>query len=140
MKAEREIMNHVRWYALEFLKRQYPDEVPYFDIAWKSFTEAMQSGSQGGAGGTKGLTVEDLKRPTVRDGRKLYATTEGDNIIMAPRIIQAFHILFTENERIKSGKNETLKQEILNLLTENRFSFGFSVEITNFFLAKRYEM
>ncbi|MBU7024399.1 MAG: hypothetical protein HXS40_09565 [Theionarchaea archaeon] len=140
MKAERKIMNHVRWYALEFLKRQYPDEVPYFDIAWKSFAEAIQSGSQGGAGGNKGLTVEDLKRPIVRDGRKLYAMREGDSTIMAPRIIQAFHILFTENERIKSGNNETLKQEILNLLTENRFSFDFSVEITNFFLARRYEM
>lgn len=121
------IMDQVKRYAEEFVEREYPDEAPYFDIAWDNFTEALQD-NRNDIWGLKGPTVRDAKAPP----------RVKHDIIMVPRVIRAFHLLIAMmTQRMESEDNESLKQEMVQFLTERKFSLEFSTEIVNFFMEKR---
>lgn len=122
-------MDQVKRYAEEFMEREYPDEAPYFDIAWENFTEALRSNRGDGWG---------LKGPTVRDG-KGPPRLEND-IIMAPMVIRAFHLLFAIKQRMEPKDDEILKQEMVQFLSERKFSLEFSTEIVNFFMENKNGM
>jgi hypothetical protein len=50
-------LDNVHTYAKRFMEKEYPDEAPYFDIAWEIFEEIVQ--------GNRNVT-QDLKEPIVR--------------------------------------------------------------------------
>ncbi|MGD2249914.1 MAG: hypothetical protein PVF58_16015 [Candidatus Methanofastidiosia archaeon] len=114
-------MDQIKQYAEEFMERKYPDEASYFNIAWDSFTEVLQD---------RGDAVE-LKGPALRGIERLVE----DDIVMAPIVIRAFHILFTMIQ-MESENSEILRQEMLQLLSQNKFSLEFSMEIVAFFMEK----
>lgn len=130
MTTENDVMDQVKRYAKEFVERRYLDEVPYFDIAWEIFEEALRARKDEG----RGVTVQELKGPTVRDSGPRRA---GDNIIMAPKVIRAFHILFTAAQTAESENNENLKQEMLQILLQKKFPLEFSTEIVDFFMENK---
>ena len=132
MNMNKDILDRVKRYAEEFVEREYPDEAPYFDIAWETFEEAIQ----GSKIGLKGLTVKDLRGPTVRNLQRL--NLEGDSTIMAPRVIRAFHILFTTVQRMGPDGSENLKQEMVQILSQ-KFSLELSLKIVDFFMENRGE-
>lgn len=133
MKTDTDILDQVKQYAEEFMQRKYPDEAPYFHTAWDKFKRVLLDKNSG-------LTVTDarweLEGPSVRDSEG--SSRLEDSAIMAPRVLHAFHILFARSGNMDSG-NENLKQEMLQLLHENKFSLEFSMEIVTFFLEKRNE-
>lgn len=130
MNRNTEIMDRVKQYAEEFVEREYPDEAPYFDVAWETFEEAIQ----GSKIGLKGLTIKDIRGPTVRNLQRL--KLEGDGTIMAPRVIRAFHILFTTMQRRGPDDSESLKQDMVQILSQ-KFSLEFSMRIVDFFMENR---
>lgn len=113
-------MDQIKEYAEEFMERKYPDEAPYFEIAWDSFTEVLHDSAD--AVGLKGPALRGIER-----------VVEGD-IVMAPMVIRAFHLLFTVVP-MESESCETLKQEMLHVLSQ-KFSLEFSMEIVDFFMEK----
>lgn len=127
MNTDKDIMDQIKRYAEKFMEKEYPDEAPYFPIAWDTFKRVLRD------------KTDDLglKRPTVRDLEGPSVVLEGDDTIMAPMVIRAFHILFTVAQRMESENPETLKQEMLQLLSQNRFSLEFSMEIVDFFMENR---
>ena len=127
MNVDKEIMNQVKLYAQEFVEREYPEEAPYFDIAWETYRKALQDESN--TGPRRMLTVRDLKKPTVRLSRS--------SPIMAPRVIRAFHILFTVTDRVESESRKRSKQEMLQFFSQEKFSFEFSMKIVDFFTERR---
>ena len=135
MYADTDILDQVKQYAEEFMQRKYPDEAPYFHTAWDRFERVLLDRRD------NGLTVTDarweLEGPSVRDSERFPSHLE-DSSIMAPRVLHAFHIILTRSECMES-ENENLKTEMLQLLSENRFSLEFSMEIVTFFLEKRNE-
>jgi len=135
MNTDKVIMDQVKCCAKEFVEREYPDEAPYFDIAWEIFREALQSKKN--IGPSRGLTVSDLKRPTIRDLKRPTVILGENGTIMAPRVIRAFHILFTMNGRMKPENSESLKQEMLQLLSQKKFSPELSIKIVDFFMENR---
>jgi hypothetical protein len=130
MHTDDDIMDQVRHCAQEFVKKRYPDEVPYFNIAWKTFTNALNRSNRMAQG--KRPTIKDLRGPTLRNLKG--PTKLGDDSIMAPRIIHAFHLLFTMAQTVESENNESLKQEMLQFLSQKKFSLEFSMEIITFFM------
>lgn len=124
--TDEKIMDQVRSYAEEFMESEYPDEAPYFDIAWDNFAEALQDNRDDDWG---------LKGPTVRDA-KGHLRLE-DDIIMAPMVIRAFHLLFTATKRMESEDNEIFKQKMVQFLSEKKFSLDFSMKIASFFVENR---
>ncbi len=134
MNVDKEIMNQVKRCAQDFVEREYPEEAPYFDIAWETYRKALQDEL---TGPRRILTVRDLKKPTVRDLKKPTVNLSRSSTIMAPRVIRAFHILFTVTDRVKSGSHNYSKQEMLQLLSQEKFSFDFSAKIVDFFTERR---
>ena len=126
-RTNKNIIEHVKSYAEEFMKREYPDEAPYFDIAWGNFTEVLNNKNDDGLG-FKGPTIRDVEPPQ---------QMENDSI-MAPKVIHAFYILFTMvAKRIDTEVNEALKQEMVQVLSQNKFSLEFSWEIVDFFIERK---
>ncbi|MBU7046404.1 MAG: hypothetical protein HXS54_08190 [Theionarchaea archaeon] len=134
MNTDTDILDQVKLYAEEFMQRKYPDEAPYFHTAWDRFKRVLLDKNNG-------LTVADarweLEGPLIRDSEGFPSRLE-DSAIMAPRVLHAFHILFARSGNIEL-ENENLKREMLQLLSENKFSLEFSMEIVTFFLEKRNE-
>ncbi|MBU7010736.1 MAG: hypothetical protein HXS46_08600 [Theionarchaea archaeon] len=135
MNVDKEIMNQVKLYAQEFVEREYPEEAPYFDIAWETYRKALQDESN--TGPRRMLTVRDLKKPTVRDLKKPTVRLSRSSPIMAPRVIRAFHILFTVTDRVESESRKRSKQEMLQFFSQEKFSFEFSMKIVDFFTERR---
>ena len=131
MKVDREVMNQVRRCSKEFIEKEYPEEALYFDIAWTTYSKALQGNPSAYSG--RILTINDLRKPTVRDLRKPTVRLGGSSTIMAPRVIRAFHILFL-NQRMESEPDENHKQEMLQLLSQEKFSSEFSTKVVNFFV------
>lgn len=129
MNTNTDILEQIRHYAEEFVEREFPDEAPYFDIAWETFTETLQST---GCIGLKGLTIKDLRGPTVRDLKRCTGL-EKDSTIMAPRVIRAFHILCNTWQRMELDDSENCKQEMVQILSQ-KFSLDFSLKIVDFFM------
>jgi hypothetical protein len=138
MYIDNDIIGQVRHCAQEFVKRQYPDEVPYFDIAWETFTRTLQSKKRVAQG--RRPTIKDLRGPTIRDVKKSTVRLGRNGTIMAPRVIRAFHILFTMTAQPMEPENgESLRQEMLQLLSQKQFSLEFSTGIVDFFMENREE-
>lgn len=137
MNTDKVIMDQVKGYAKEFVEREYPDEAPYFDIAWEIFKEALQGTKNIGPG--RGLTVKDLRRPTVRNSKRPTVKLGENGTIMAPRVIRAFHILLTMTQRVGPENSESLKQEMLQILSQKKFSSELSVKIVDFFIENRVD-
>lgn len=133
MNIQTDIMDQVKDFAEEFMEKEYPDEAPYFHIAWDNFEKALQNSKI--EPGEEPL-VWDLKGPLVRDLEEP-VRLEGDDTIMAPMVISAFHLLFTMVRGIESEPSESLKQEMLQFLSQKKFSLEFSMEIVDFFMEKR---
>lgn len=126
-KVDENTMDQVKHYAEVFMKREYPDEAPFFDIAWNNFIEALRDNKN---------DVWMLKGPTVRDARG--PARPRDDIIMAPMVIRAFHLLFAMMaQRMEPEDKEILKQEMVQFLLKHKFSLEFSTEIVNFFMENR---
>lgn len=122
-RTNKNIIDHVKSYAEEFMKREYPDEAPYFDIAWDNFTEVLDNKKNDGLG-FKGPTIRDVEPPQ---------QMENDSI-MAPKVIHAFYILFSVMaKRMETEVDETFKQEMVQVLSQSKFSLEFSWEIVDFF-------
>ena len=126
MNADTDIMDQIKHYAEKFMEKEYPDEAPYFPIAWDTFMRVLQD---------KNDDLE-LVKPTVRDSEES-VVLEQDDTIMAPTVIRAFHILFTIMQKMESDNPETLKQEMLQVLSQNKFPLEFSMEIVDFFMENR---
>ena len=133
MNIQTDIMDQVKHFAEEFMEKEYPDEAPYFHIAWDNFEKALQNSKI--EPGEEPL-VWDLKGPLVRD-LEGPVRLEGDDTIMAPLVIRAFHLLFTMIQGIELEPSENLKQKMLQLLSQKKFSLEFSMEIVDFFVEKR---
>lgn len=116
-----DVMDQIKYCAEEFMERNYPDEAPYFDVAWDTFTEVLQSRED----------AVELKGPALRG---IMDPIKGHDTVMGPMVIRAFHILFTMT--IESESHETFKREILNVLSQ-WFSLEFSMEIADFFMEHR---
>jgi hypothetical protein len=127
MSTDKDIMDQVKQLAEEFMGREYPDEAPHFHIAWDSFKEVLQETRNDGLG-LKGPIVRDMKRP---------ASIKGEDTVMAPMVIRAFHILFTVIQKIELEDSKPLKQEMLQVLSQNKFPLDFSLEIVDFFMENR---
>ena len=56
-KYSEEFMEKVKTYSEKFMEKEYPDEAPYFHIAWEMFEEVLQD--------TEGHSP-DLKGPLAR--------------------------------------------------------------------------
>ena len=134
MNIHTDIMDQVQCFAEEFMEKEYPDEAPYFHIAWDNFEKALQN-SRIEPG--EEPSVWDLRGPLVRDFEEPSVRLEGDDTIMAPMVIHAFYLLFTMIQGIELEPSESLKQEMLQLLSENKFSLEFSMGIVDFFTKKR---
>ncbi len=106
-------------YSQKFMEKEYPDEAPYFDIAWEIFEEILR-------GGKDSSNTLDLKGPMVR--------LEGGDTIMAPLVIKAFYTLFRElGEEIESGKPGILASA-KQILSEHKFPSEFSEKALDFIL------
>ncbi len=114
-------LNKVRTYAEEFMKREYPDEAPYFHIAWEIFEEVLQENED---------ELPDLKGPIVR--------FEGEDTIAAPQVIRAFHTIFSKLEKEIESSTGDLRSLVRDLLIENKFSSEFSSKIADFFLKQEH--
>ena len=112
-------MNLERIYisAKEFMEKEYPDEAPYFDIAWEIFEEIIHEGT--------GEDL-DLKGPVVR--------LEGNDTIMAPMVIRAFYILHTKRGESEPGDLTLFKSSMMEILSKSKFSTEFSGKVVDFFL------
>jgi hypothetical protein len=143
MNIDDDIMDRVKRCAREFVEKKWPDEAPYFPIAWEAYERALQGDSSSmhrppTVRDSRRSVVGNLKGPTVRNTNRLTVRLEDDTIIMGPRVIRAFHILFTMMaERTESENSETLKQEMLQQLSQGKFSPEFSREIVDFFVENR---
>lgn len=63
---------------------------------------------------------------------------EGDDTIMAPHVIRAFCIAFSQlEEEINSNDPEKLRSSILELLSEHKFSPELSTKLVDFILEHR---
>ncbi len=146
MITTKDVMDQVRRYSREFVGRHYPDEAPYFGIAWETYEKTLQSSMNGGVGGgglahnARRPTIKDLRGPTVRSSRESVLRLEGDGTLMALKTIRAFHILFaTMTQTMESKNSERSRQEMLQLLLQRKFSPEFSEEIVDFFMEQRDE-
>jgi len=133
MNIYTDIIDQVKHFAKEFMEREYPDEAPYFHIAWDNFEKALQNSNIESG---EEPSVWDLKGPLVRELEEPIRL-EGNDTIMAPMVIRAFHLLFTMIQGIESEPSESLKQEMLQFLSQKKFSLEFSMEIVDFFMEKR---
>jgi hypothetical protein len=114
-------LDNVHTYAKKFMEREYPDEAPYFDIAWEIFEEIVQ--------GNRNVTL-DLKGPIIR--------FEGEDTIMAPKVIRASYVVFNElGDKIESSDDTTLRPLMIEALFQNKFSHEFSQKIVEFILEHR---
>ncbi|MBU6998183.1 MAG: hypothetical protein HXS41_12885 [Theionarchaea archaeon] len=106
----------------EYMKKKYPEEALYFDIAWEIFEEFVEK--------TESPDL-DLKGPIVRFG--------GKDSIMAPSVIHAFYIIFLEmGETIDSPDDDgSLGREMKRILASHKFAPQFATEIVDFFLGKQ---
>lgn len=140
-----DVMDQVKYYSREFVGKHYPDEAPYFGIAWEAYEKTLQTSINGGVGGglarnARRPTIKDLRGPTVRGSRESVLRLEEDGTLMALKTIRAFHILFaTTTQTMESKSSASSRQEMLQLLLQNRFSPEFSEEIVNFFMEQRGE-
>ncbi|MGC1120366.1 MAG: hypothetical protein WBA22_04655 [Candidatus Methanofastidiosia archaeon] len=103
------------------MKKKYPEEALYFDIAWEIFEEFVEK--------TESRDL-DLKGPIVRFG--------GEDTIMAPSVIHAFYVLYTEMGEAMESPDEdfSIQREMMELLASHKFSPQFSMEIVEFALGK----
>jgi hypothetical protein len=117
MKMDKLKMDNVYRWSKEFMKEKYSDEAPYFDIAWDIFKEVMEKEEE---------TKPDLKEPMVR--------FQGDDTIMAPRVIHAFYTLYSElPEEMESLEDPgRLESKMTGILAKSKFSPEFSKEIVDF--------
>ncbi len=120
MNKTMDVMEKTKTHAEKFMQREYPDEAPYFYIAWEIFEEVIQDDKNEDL---------DLKGPIVR--------LEGDDTIMAPSVIRAFYILFTELGQRRSENSENLKKEMLQFLSQNKFSSELSMKIVDFIIENK---
>ncbi len=121
-QSNEDTLDQVKRYSEEFIEGEYPDEAPYFPIAWDNFKEILQDSG------------DDLvlKGPIVRDLRR----AGGGDTVMAPMVIRAFYILLTMVKGMESEDIRTCKQEMLNLLSQNKFPLDFSMGIVDFLVKK----
>lgn len=131
MNTEPCIMDHVKQYACEFMKRYYPDEAQTFDIAWETFTQALQSGAVARG---KRPAARDLRGPTVRGLQGPPARVGKHDVIVAPGVIHAFYLLFTMVNQKEHRGTQNLRQEMLDLLVQREVSTELSMEIIDFFM------
>jgi hypothetical protein len=114
-------MNMDRIYvaAKRIMEKMYPDEAPYFDIAWDIYKQTIKDGID---------DSRDFKGPVVR--------FEGDDTIMAPSVIGAVSILYNKFEKeVESGSEiPDLKNCMVALLTEKKFSAELSTKIVDLIL------
>ncbi|MGD2250990.1 MAG: hypothetical protein PVF58_21545 [Candidatus Methanofastidiosia archaeon] len=112
-------MDRIRAVAKRFMEKKYPDEAPYFDIAWDIYKQTIKDGID---------DSRDFKGPVVR--------FEGDDTIMAPAVIGAVSILYNKFEKeIESGSEiPDLKNRMMTLLRGKKFSEEFSKTILDFIL------
>jgi hypothetical protein len=105
----------------EYMKKKYPEEAPYFDIAWEIFEEFVQKT------GSRDL---DLKGPIVRFG--------GEDAIMAPSVIHGFYILYSEMGEEMEAPDDvgSIRQKMLDTLTSHKFSPQFSTDLVDFALGE----
>lgn len=108
-------------YAKKFMQNEFPDEAPYFDIAWDVFKDILKKGKD------KDL---DLNGPIVR--------FEGDDTIMAPKVIQAFYMLFDLEEKTESFNKEEFISLAMKDLSKYKFSPEIQVKIVDSFLETRH--
>jgi hypothetical protein len=52
-------------------------------------------------------------------------------------VIRAFHILFTVMQQIELESSKPIKQEMLQVLSHNKFPLDLSLEIVDFFMESR---
>lgn len=114
------LIKKVRTHSEKFMEKEYPDEAPFFHIAWEIFEEVLQD---------TGKDAPDLKGPVVR--------FEGDDTIMAPVVIRAFYTIFLEFEEEIESSSGNVRVLIEELLSKNKFAPEFSARITDFLLEKR---
>ena len=126
MRGEKPMhLDKVRLYSGEFMKTEYPDEASYFHIAWEIFEGVLQDEAE---------RTLSLKGPIVRS----VARFEEDETVMAPQVIRAFSILFSElGDEINTADAVQLRSLMMDLLFENRFSSEFSMKVVDFVLKKR---
>lgn len=112
-------MDRIYVVAKRFMEKMYPDEAPYFDIAWDIYKQTLKDGID---------DSRDFKGPVVR--------FEGEDTIMAPSVIGSISILYKKFEKeIESGKeHETIKKKMEQLLKGKDFSDDFTEEIVDFVL------
>ena len=111
----------IHTYAEEFMQKEFPDEAPYFEIAWEVFKDILKNGKD---------RDPDLSGPIVR--------FEGDDTIMAPKVIQAFYMLFALEDEIEPFNKEEFTSLAMKNLTENKVSPELSEKIVDFFLETRH--
>lgn len=118
-------LDKVRVYSREFMKTEYPDEASYFHIAWEIFEGVLQDDVE---------STVSLRGPIVRSVQRL----EEDEAVMAPQVIRAFSILFSElGDEIHLADAARLRSLMMDLLFENQFSSEFSMKVVDFVLKKR---
>lgn len=145
MITTKDVMDQVKYYSREFVGKHYPDEAPYFGIAWEAYEKTLQTSMNGGLGGglahnARRPTIKDLRGPTVRGSRESVPRLEEDGTLMALKTIRAFHILFAmATQTVESKSSVSSRQEMLQLLLQRKFSLEFSEEIVNFFVEQRDE-
>jgi hypothetical protein len=63
---------------------------------------------------------------------------EGEDTIMAPEVIRASYILFSElGDKMESSDDTTLRRLMMEALSQNKFSHEFSMKIVDFILEHR---
>jgi hypothetical protein len=126
MRGEKPMyLDKVRMYSGEFMKTEYPDEASHFHIAWEIFEGVLQDDAE---------RTLNLKGPIVRSVQRF----EEDETVMAPQVIRAFSILFSElGDEIHLADAVRLRSLMMDLLFENRFSSEFSMKVVDFVLKKR---
>ncbi len=112
-------MEKVKECSKRFMEKEYADEASYFDIAWEVYQEVREKEENAN---------QSFEPPVVR--------LEGDDTIMAPMVIKAFHFLYSKlGEEIESSENTAnLRSSMMKILSENNFSREFSTKVIDFLL------
>jgi hypothetical protein len=115
-------LEEVKNISYHFMEKEYPHEAPYFHIAWDIFQDFQTTAPD---------SIVNLKRPMVR--------LNGDSTVMAPRVIQAYYILFlTYGENIHAMKeSEEIGSAMVAVLSKKGISSQFSEKIVDFLFESR---
>lgn len=115
-------LDKVKDISYRFMEKEYPHEAPYFHLAWEIF-QGFLTGEPD--------SIVNLKPPQVR--------LNGDSTVMAPRVIQAYYILFlTYGEEIHAlEESEEIRSMLMNILSEKGISSSISEKIIDFLFESR---